>query len=105
MGLEKGVGQGFPGACLGSRLRAGEAQKEDQDWLPGSGEGLLGERGGCSENETSSKADPAPAPAPAAAPAQCLGQPILASVSSDLLVQSLGPLSCHLVRFPVPFLT
>lgn len=41
MGLEKGIDQGFLGACLGPQLRAGEAQEEDQDWLQGSGEGLL----------------------------------------------------------------
>lgn len=52
MGLEKGVDQGFLGACLGPQLRAGEAQEEDQDWLLGSAEGLLKEREGCHEKVT-----------------------------------------------------
>lgn len=41
MGLERGVGQGFLWACLGPQLRAEKAQEEDQDWLLGSGKGLL----------------------------------------------------------------
>ena len=45
-GLEMGAGQGFPWACLGPRLRVGEAREEDRNWLLGSGEGLLGEREG-----------------------------------------------------------
>lgn len=57
MRLEMGIDQGFPGAYLWSRLTVGEAQEEDQDWLLGSGEGLLKERQGCPEKGTL-KSDP-----------------------------------------------
>lgn len=60
MGLEKGIDRGFPGACLGPRLRAGEAQEEDQAWLRGSGEGLLREREGCHEKGPLSEIRPHP---------------------------------------------
>lgn len=71
MGLERGVGQGFLWACLGPQLRAEKAQEEDQDWLLGSGKGLLGERRGCNEKGTLSQTPPT----------QHLGQLILASVA------------------------
>lgn len=58
MGLEKGIDQGFLGACLGPQLRAGEAQEEDQDWLQGSGEGLLREREGAISKELGLRSDP-----------------------------------------------
>lgn len=58
MGLERRVGQGFLWACLGSRLRVGEAQGEDWDWLLEAGEGLLGERKGCNEKGTLSQTPP-----------------------------------------------
>lgn len=60
MGLEKGVDQGFLGVCLGPRLRAGEAQEEDQDWLLESGGGLLRERERCHEKGNLSEVRPHP---------------------------------------------
>lgn len=75
MGLERGVGQGFLWACLGPRLRAGEAQEEDRDWLLEAGEGLLRERRGCNEKGTLSQTPPT----------HYQGQLIPASVPSDFL--------------------
>lgn len=91
MGLETGVGQGF----LWAYLRAEEAQEEDQDWLLGSGEGLLGERRDWNEkgtlsqttHSTSRAADP------------CL------SCLQTFSVCGAQVLSCHLGRFAIPFLT